>query len=184
MDWFRRYTDYQEIEVDSAFERKYHPWGDEKNPERTTHQWSFKMRNPGMGIDESVNFERGQDPKKTMEIGRAGKVNYFRDNLRGYPYKKVIERDGPWPWGDGWRILKKAAEMLDIPEADVQIAVEYENEPLTTARIEEHIDDHEWTYDQDDVAGQFDLIKTATGEIYVFEQGEQEDPYMILGSPF
>jgi hypothetical protein len=135
-------------------------------------------------VRESVNFERGQDPKAAMGIGKAGEDNYFRDNLVGFPYESIIERDGAWPWGDGNRILAKAAEMLEIPEKDVQVAVEYENEPLTTSRIEEYIEDHEWIYDMDDVAGEFQLIKVGSGEIYVFEQGEQEDPYMILGSPF
>jgi len=133
---------------------------------------------------ESVNFERGQDPKKSLQVGRASRVNYFRDNLEGISYKKYIEEVEDFPWNQGKDILRVAAKLLDIPEKDVQIAVEYDNEPLTTARIEEHIEGHEWQYDLDETIGDFDLIKTETGELYVFPAGEQEDPYAILGSPF
>jgi len=141
-----------------------------------------------LGIDyrlaESINFERGMDPKGSMKIGKASKVNYFRDNLTGIPYKEYIEEEGAWPWDQGREILKEAAKMLEVNEEDVLIAVEYGVEPLTTTRIEEYIDDHEWNYDEDRDVGDFTLIKTTTGEIYVFELNTQEDPYMILGSRF
>lgn len=183
LNWFKQYTDYDQFEIDSAFDRYWHPWGDESKPQQYEQQFTFLMRHKDY-FNESYNFERGQDPKKSLQVGRASRVNYFRDNLEGISYKKYIEEVEDFPWNQGKDILRVAAKLLDIPEKDVQIAVEYDNEPLTTARIEEHIECHEWQYDLDETIGDFDLIKTETGELYVFPAGEQEDPYAILGSPF
>ena len=43
----------------------------------------------GKSVNEEANFERGQDPKKTMEIGSKGFQVIFFD-----PDEKFADRDG------------------------------------------------------------------------------------------
>ena len=45
MNWFLENTDFEIIEWDDAVERKWHPWGDETNPELTEHLFNIRMRN-------------------------------------------------------------------------------------------------------------------------------------------
>jgi hypothetical protein len=45
LDWIRIYTDYDIVEEENSFERKWHPWGDKSKPENYSQQFNFRMRN-------------------------------------------------------------------------------------------------------------------------------------------
>ena len=183
LDWFNKYTDYDVVKWESGFDRRFHPWGDPKNPLEWDQQFTVHL-GYNENIRESYNFERGQDPKSAMEIGKASKPNYFRDNLEGISYKEWMKNVSPgWPWGQGEEILKEASRMLGVPEGEVLIAVEYDDDPLTTSVIEQIDEDHEWTYSDEGETEDFDLIGASTGEIYVVHRDEGVH-YLILGTDF
>ena len=45
MDWFKTHTDYDIVEKEHFFDRKWHPWGDESKPEQYSQSFIIKMRN-------------------------------------------------------------------------------------------------------------------------------------------
>lgn len=134
-------------------------------------------------VYENIKFERGQDPKEAMGVG-VNPNNYFWNNLEHIPFLQAIEKHGLWPNGEALDILRVASEMLGVSEENVYAAVEYGDEYLTSNRIEDIIDNHEWEYVL--VGGNtegFNLIPSSTGEIYVVDI-EEGIPSLILGAAF
>jgi hypothetical protein len=184
LDWFKTNTDYDEFQIDSAFDRRWHPWGDHSLPQEYSQQFTFHMRHKDY-IRESVNFERGQKPSQSMGIGKD-KKNYF-NTVQSAPFIEMIAKHGDWPEGEALDILFSASELLGIPEKEVHVAVDDQGEYITTATIEEHMDDEirDWHYqDTNDYASEnFYFVHSTTGELYVCDY-ETATPYFMLGSPF
>ena len=181
LDWFKKYTDFDIVEIEHSSERSYHEWGDPNKPKHTDQMIAIKMRNKEDMTAESLDFERGLDPKTAMKVG-VNKDNYFR-TIESLPFKDMIEKHGDWPEGEARDILKVASEILGRPEEDVRVGVEYGDEYLTTSRIEGFMDDHEWTYGDEGHTDNFDLIESSTYEIYVVDM-ETRTPHFILGTLF
>ena len=95
-----------------------------------------------MIIRESVNFERGGDPIKSLKIGR-NRNNFFA-TLESIPYEEYFIGD---TLSENTRLLKAAAKLLQIPPKKVRIASK-EGKPLSYFEIEKILDSREWTYER------------------------------------
>lgn len=70
LDWFKQYTDFDIVEIETSFERSYHEWGDPNKPKHTDQMIAIRMRNKEDMTNESANFERNKNPHKSLGIGK------------------------------------------------------------------------------------------------------------------
>ena len=130
-----------------------------------------------MIVKEYIDFERGQNPKRAMRIGR----NRFFATLESMSFIEAMEK---FPELGRIQInkdiLKAASEILQVPEKSVKIAVK-KSGPLESGDIDKIIDNHDWEYGSESSVANFDLIGASTGEIYVKDRNT-EDIWYILGT--
>lgn len=138
-------------------------------------------------VSESVNFERGIEPKKAMNIGK-NKNNFFA-TIPSMPFIKACET---YPWfenmfaGKQKDLLTAAAKMLQVPEQKVGVGIRPDNTKDTPldpndSLLDQYIERDDWQYDKEDEVGDFELIGSTSGEIYIKDQ-ETEDILGILGA--
>ena len=138
-------------------------------------------------VSESVNFERGIEPKKAMNIGK-NKNNFFA-TISSMPFIKACET---YPWfenmfaGKQKDLLTAAAKMLQVPEQKVGVGIRPDNTKDTPldpndSLLDQYIERDDWQYDKEDEVGDFELIGSTSGEIYIKDQ-ETEDILGILGT--
>ena len=133
-------------------------------------------------VKESVNFERGMEPKESMKIGKN------KDNLFAQPdFKSISFYDYIKDWVDpnlpedadaDMNILKAAAKMLGVPKEKVLVASDDQG-ALYSAQIDSLIEDREWTYDGETSIEKYDLIRSSTREIYIKVQETDEIIYVL-----
>lgn len=87
LDWFKTHTDYDVVKLESAFDRKFHLWGDPKQPLEWNQQFTVHL-GYNDNIKESVNFERGKDPKEVLRIGLRGRNSW---NLNPTPHVPALK---------------------------------------------------------------------------------------------
>lgn len=146
-------------------------------------QWGGKQLVDQWGVKESINFERGLEPKRSMKVGK-----HRNDLFNEIPSISFIDAMDIFPElgsDNDRKILSLAANMLQVPEEEVRIAMDrdvpvYNDSPL----MEEYIS-REWEYGMEDSlesgSMSFDLIGSSTGEIFVKDRRTDEFLY-ILGA--
>ena len=125
----------------------------------------------------SINFERGQEPFKSMRIGRSR----FFATLESMSFIEAMEKFALLGNNKiNRKILKEVAKLLEVPEESIKIAVDDEG-PLGSSEIDEIIDNHDWEYGSEYTVDNFDLIGASTGEIYVKDRNTDQI-WFILGT--
>ena len=134
-------------------------------------------------VGESVNFERGKDPKSAMSIGRAN-LNYFQNHVKYHtPFKQLLrEMTISSSMHSDQDILKKAAKLLGVGEDEVRMACTDYDGPLSASDIQDYMEDHEWTYYGEDETDTYQLIQASTLEIYVVHREYNDLLLLLLGT--
>jgi len=133
-------------------------------------------------IQENTNFERGKDPKSAMSIGRAN-LNYFQNIVKySTPFEQLLEEMVFTTSFEDQQILEKAAKILGVEKEEVRIACNEYDEPISASDIQQHSEDHEWTYYNEDETDGNQLIQASTLEIYVVHREYNDLFLMLLGT--
>jgi hypothetical protein len=134
------------------------------------------------GITESYNFERGVDPKDAMRIGRNRNNPILR--VRSIPYLDLLKRNPGTLIGlPHKKIIKAAAELLEVPEERVLIFIDGSGNPLNyDHEIFYEIFDNSMAEEDVEIDEEWYLMKSQTGEVYIMEIGE--GPVYILGAKY
>jgi hypothetical protein len=77
----------------------------------------------------TVNFERGQDPKTSMGIGKAANNPFMNGTWDSMPFAKFIENRGSFT-DIRWKFLKGAAKLLGIEDHKILIALDEKRRPI------------------------------------------------------
>jgi len=134
-------------------------------------------------VKESINFERGLEPKRAMKVGHHR--NDLFNEIQSMSFAEAMKSFPELGSDNDRRILSLAANMLGVPEKEVKIAMDrgtpiYNDNPL----MDEYIS-RQWEYGKEDTLESgnmnFDLIGSSTGEIYVKDSKSDEFLY-ILGA--
>jgi len=133
-------------------------------------------------VKENTNFERGKDPKSAMSIGRAN-LNYFQNIVKySTPFEQLLEEMVFTTSFEDQQILEKAAKILGVDKDEVRIACNEYDEPISASDIQQHSEDHEWTYYNEDETDGNQLIQASTLEIYVVHREYNDLFLMLLGT--
>jgi hypothetical protein len=130
---------------------------------------------------QTVHFERGLDPKRSMKVGKHR--NDLFNQIQSMPFVDAMKTFSELGSDNDRLILTLAANMLKVPEEEVRIAMNkdvpiYSDNPLMDEFLEK-----DWQYDGEDVlesgSMSFDLIGSSTGEIYVKDRRTDEFLYVL-----
>jgi hypothetical protein len=139
-------------------------------------QWGGK-------IMEAQHFERGLEPKRAMKVGQHR--NDLFNEIQSMSFIDAMKSFPELGSDNDKKILILAANMLQVPEKEVRIAMD-RNAPIYSDNnlMDEYIA-RQWEYGKEDTlesgSMNFDLIGSSTGEIYVKDSKTDEFLY-ILGA--
>jgi hypothetical protein len=179
LDWFKKNTDYDQIIVDNYFERSCKPWGDKNKTEQYEQNFSFQMRNRDT-VYEEINFERGEDPKRTMRIGKAGLNPFMNGIFRSMKFWEYLQNKQVPNGSIRWAFLKAAADLLDVKGHQVLVAIDNKGNNLNQYDLEEMgLDDWTTSGEEIEINDKWYLSKDTNDVVYVIstEEGER----FILG---
>lgn len=135
--------------------------------------------------NETVNFERGLEPKRSMKIGKHR--NDLFNEIVSMSFIKAMETFNDLGSQNDKLILSLAANMLGVPEPEVLIAMEpnkFDYVSVDTPTLDSFLE-RQWEYAEEDSLESgdmsFDLIGSSTGEIYV-KNRRTDDIVYVLGS--
>ena len=173
LDWFKQYTDFDIVEMEHSSERSYHEWGNPEKPEHTDQMISIRMRNKEDMTSESLDFERGEDPKKTMRIGKAGLNPFLNGTFNSMKFWKYLQNSAP-AGSIRWEFLKKAADLLDVKEDQVLVAIDSKGNNLNQYDLEDmELDD--WTTEEEiEINDEWYLVRDTNDIVYVIKSEEGE----------
>lgn len=141
-------------------------------------------------LEESLNFERGMEPKRAMEIGK--RRNDLFNKIQSISFINAMKTFPELGSDSDKKILSLAAHMLKVPEGEVRIAMDDKKDvPIYSdnSLMDEFLG-RDWEYGiegsvtsryVDGSIAVFDLISSSTGEIYVKDSKSDEFLY-ILGT--
>jgi hypothetical protein len=133
-------------------------------------------------VGESVNFERGKDPKSAMSIGRSN-LNYFQNHVKYHtPLEQLLKEMIFTNAEEDDEILEKAAEMLGVERGEVRIACNKYDEPIYPGELIDHYQDHDWKDYRILDTSRNTLLQSSTLEIYVTDKDYNDLFLMLLGA--
>jgi len=133
-------------------------------------------------IVESVNFERGAEPKRSMRIGH--RRNDLFNEIESIPFIEAIKFYPELGLTDR-TVLSAVAEMLKVPEEKVMIAMDGDAPIYTDNPLMDEYLGREWEYGLEKELKtnliSYYLIGSSTGEVYVKDL-KTDDILYILGT--
>jgi len=134
-------------------------------------------------LEESMNFERGMEPRRAMKVGRHR--NDLFNEIKSMPFIDAMKTFPELGSENDRKILALAANMLGVSEKEVRIAMDKDRPVYNDSRLMDEYVARQWEYGKEDTlesgSMNFDLIGSSTGEIYVKDAKTDEFLY-ILGA--
>jgi hypothetical protein len=148
----------------------------EKAAQEMISRWGGK-------INESLDFERGLEPRRAMKVGKHR--NDLFNQIQSMPFVRAMRTFSELGSDNDRKILSLAAHMLKVPEEEVRIAMDKDVPIYGDSHLLDEYLERDWQYGLEDSlesgSMSFDLIGSSTGEIYVKDRKTDEFLY-ILGA--
>jgi hypothetical protein len=134
-------------------------------------------------VKESINFERGLEPKRSMKVGKHR--NDLFNEIQSMPFVDAMKTFPELGSDNDRKILALASHMLEVPQEEVRIAMDRDRPIYSDNNLMDEYIAREWEYGVEDSlesgSMSFDLIGSSTGEIYV-KDSKTDDFLYILGA--
>jgi hypothetical protein len=123
---------------------------------------------------ESYNFERGEDPKKTMRIGKASFNPFLNGTFKSMSLLDYLKKEEEITSFD-IQILEAAAKLLGVDENQVLIALDSNNYMLDHYDLANmNLDNWENTGEEIEINSDWYLVKDTNDVVYVIKTEEGE----------